>query len=150
LATLDLEYLLGPDLLVAPMYDSSGERAVVFPPGQWIDFWTHEVISGPLSRQIAVPLEQVPLFVRANALVPTMEPVEQLAEEPWDRVTFDMYLLDRGQTTLRDLDGVTNVSAAIDGSSLSVALSGAKSRIGLRLYPLTQRSIESVRLNGAS
>jgi alpha-D-xyloside xylohydrolase len=148
LATLDLEYLFGPDLLVAPIYDPTGRRAVVFPPGQWVDFWSHELIAGPLTREIGVPLERVPLFVRANTLLPTMEPVELLTEAAWDLVVFDCYLVDEGRTTLRDVDGVTDVSALLEGARLSVELSGAKQRIGLRVHPLVQPAIESVRLNG--
>ena len=90
------------------MYDSTGRRAVVFPPGQWVDYWRHEVIAGPCTCEVTVPLERVPLFVRANALLPTIEPVERLTDDPWDAVTFDAYLLDRGRTSLRDTDGRTD------------------------------------------
>ena len=96
----------------------------------------------------SVPLEQVPLFVRANSLLPTMEPVEQLSDAPWDLVIFDCYLIDGGRTTLHDVDGVTDVSALLDVARLSVELRGAKQRIGLRVHPLAQRAIESVHLNG--
>ena len=147
LATLDLEYLFGQDLLVAPMYSATGKRPVVFPPGQWVDFWTHEVIAGSRTCDVAVPLERMPLFVRANALLPTMEPVERLREGPWDAVVFDAYLLTRGRTTLRDTDSKTGVAAALDGSTLRVELSGAKPRVGLRVFPLARRTVESVLLN---
>jgi alpha-D-xyloside xylohydrolase len=148
LATLDLEYLFGSDLLVAPIYDSTGRRAVVFPPGKWVDFWTHEVLVGPRTCEVGVPLDRVPLFVRADALVPTMEPVERLTDAPWDPVVFDAYLLERGRSTLRDTDGKTDVSAALEESTLRVELSGAKRRVGLRVLPVAQRTVESVLLNG--
>jgi len=117
--------LFGSDLLVAPIYDSTGTRTVVFPPGNWVDFWTHTVIVGPRTYQVGVPLDRVPLFVRANALLPTMNPVERLTDAPWDAVVFDAYLLERGRTTLRDTDGKTDVSAALEESRLRVELSGA-------------------------
>jgi alpha-D-xyloside xylohydrolase len=60
LATLDLEYLFGPDFLVAPMYESTGP---------------HVVIAGPGTCDVGVPLERVPLYVRGGALIPTIEPV---------------------------------------------------------------------------
>jgi alpha-glucosidase (family GH31 glycosyl hydrolase) len=110
--------------------------------------WSHEVIVGPATRQIEVPLERVPLYARGNALLPTMEPVEHLAEAPWDFVTFDAYLLDRGQAMLRDLDGMTHISAALDGVSLDLRLSGARSRVGLRLLPVAGHGVQEVRLNG--
>jgi hypothetical protein len=79
--------------------------------------------------------------------LPTIEPVERLTEDPWDAVTFDAYLLDRGRTSLRDVDGRTEISAAVDGSTLLVDLTGAKDRIRLRVFPLAQRTIQSVLLN---
>ncbi|MEE3921960.1 hypothetical protein V2I01_37860 [Micromonospora sp. BRA006-A] len=39
--TADLQYRLGPDLLVAPVLDPSGERAVYLPAGDdWLDAYT--------------------------------------------------------------------------------------------------------------
>ncbi len=93
-------------------------------------------------------MERVPLYARGNAMLPTMESVEHLEEAPWGLVTFDAYLLDRGQATLRDLDGVTHISAALDGASLELRLSGAGSRVGLRLLPVAGHGVEEVRLNG--
>ncbi len=38
----DLEYLLGTDLLVAPMISADGTRKVYLPSGVWVDYWTGE------------------------------------------------------------------------------------------------------------
>ncbi len=35
---LDLQYMLGSELMVAPIYNHSGKRPVYFPAGQWVDF----------------------------------------------------------------------------------------------------------------
>jgi hypothetical protein len=40
------------------------------------------------------------------------------------------------------------VSAALEESTLRVELSGAKRRVGLCVFPLAQRRVESVLLNG--
>ncbi|HEX7736169.1 MAG TPA: glycoside hydrolase family 31 protein [Ktedonobacteraceae bacterium] len=72
--TLDLQYMFGAELLVAPIYNERGERTVYLPEGQWIDFWTREVLSGPRTLALQVPMEALPLYVRANALIPTTEP----------------------------------------------------------------------------
>jgi alpha-D-xyloside xylohydrolase len=93
--TADLQYLFGPDLLVAPIYNADGQRPVVFPSGTWIDFWSHEVIHGPLARYVQHGLDWFPLYARGNALIPTMQPRQSLAEEPWDFVVFDAYLARR-------------------------------------------------------
>jgi alpha-D-xyloside xylohydrolase len=148
LAGVDLEYLLGPDLLVAPVYNAEGRRPVVFPPGRWVDVWSNEAIDGPLTRQIEVPLERVPLYARADALIPTMDPLSDLEEKPWDFVTFDAYLLERGSAQLRDVDGITELRAHGDGSTLNVTLRGPKRRVGLRVLPLAPNRFAEVRLNG--
>jgi len=158
--TMDLQYMLGAELLVAPIYNSEGRRPVYFPAGRWVDFWTHEVIEGSQTRWLEdVPLETMPLYVRANALIPTMEVPEHVAEGPFDLVTFDAYLLDKGTFDLRDTDGVTHVSASYrnsgethyGGAQLSMRVEGAKDRLGLRLIPLAGAPrVEVVRVNGVA
>jgi alpha-D-xyloside xylohydrolase len=40
--TLDDQYILGEDLLVAPLFARQAERQVYLPHGEWFDFWTGE------------------------------------------------------------------------------------------------------------
>lgn len=67
--TADLEYLLGADLLVAPVTNPEGERTLYLPRGEWADHWTGEVHAGGRHIRVAKPLHQVPLFVRAGSLI---------------------------------------------------------------------------------
>lgn len=65
---LDDTYLLGEDLLVAPILDPSGSRSVYLPEGEWIDLWSGERWTGPRwLRDQQHTLETVPIFVRAGA-----------------------------------------------------------------------------------
>ncbi|MBV9579922.1 MAG: glycoside hydrolase family 31 protein [Chloroflexi bacterium] len=70
-ATIDDQYLLGPDLLVAPVFsedEAPVDRAVYLPGGvDWRDFWTGEHFSGGRFVERSVALERVPVFVRADA-----------------------------------------------------------------------------------
>jgi alpha-D-xyloside xylohydrolase len=61
----------------------------------WIDFWSNEVIHGPVTRHVQYGLDQFPLHVRADALIPTMQPRQALAEGQWDFV--DTYMLEAGK-----------------------------------------------------
>jgi alpha-D-xyloside xylohydrolase len=138
--------------LVAPIYNSSGHRPVYLPAGKWIDFYTHEVITGPQTRFVDAPLEVLPLYIRANALIPTIEPTEHVTDAPFDLVTFDAYLLSgSGSFVLRDTDGVTELSAAYEGAQLCFQLSGAKKKLGIRVIPLADTPIVShIRVNDIS
>jgi alpha-D-xyloside xylohydrolase len=64
------EYLLGPDLLVAPVLTPGGRRSVHLPEGQWADWWTGRSVSGPVRLDVEVPLDRVPLYQRGGSVVP--------------------------------------------------------------------------------
>lgn len=146
--SLDLQYMFGAELLVAPIFNDRGERSVYLPEGNWIDFWTHEVHSGPRSLHVQAPLDVLPLYVRANALLPTTEPVAFTAEGPFEDITVDAYLFDQGSCELYDTDGLTRLSAAIAEAHLSVTLSGARQKLILRLLPFAGRAaVEEVTVN---
>jgi alpha-D-xyloside xylohydrolase len=134
--TMDLQYMLGEHLLVAPIYNASCERPVYLPEGRWIDFWSGSVLSGPHSLQITVPLAVLPLYVRANALLPTTEPTSFTLDQPFATITIDAYVLERGACTLRDTDGATTIEAAFVGNRLEITLEGVKRQLDLRLLPL--------------
>ncbi len=81
------QYRLGADLLVAPMVSSTQTREVYFPAGEWVDWYTGEVWRGPAVHRVAPPLEQLPLFVRRGALIPTVEPGDRIPDGPWESLT---------------------------------------------------------------
>ncbi len=62
----DDQYLLGEDLLVAPVTDSTQQRDVYLPPGPWMHYWSLEVYDGNRTLTALAPLEEIPLFVRAR------------------------------------------------------------------------------------
>ncbi|KRE23079.1 TIM-barrel domain-containing protein [Agromyces sp. Soil535] len=63
-----LQWMLGRDLFVSPVLtEGEQEHETALPPGEWVDAWTGEPhVGGGLVRS-AVPLDQVPVFVRAAA-----------------------------------------------------------------------------------
>jgi hypothetical protein len=84
-------------------------------------------------------------------LIPTTEPVEHIVDGPFPSVTFDAYLLPGGHASFKlyDTDGATEVQATLDGGRLDVQVSGARNRLGLRLFRLAGTpEITEVRANG--
>jgi alpha-glucosidase (family GH31 glycosyl hydrolase) len=74
-ARADDEYLLGSDLLVAPVVEPSvTSRAVHLPPGKWVSWWSDQVMTGPADIMAPAPLGQPPFYARAGGLVPMLPP----------------------------------------------------------------------------
>jgi len=78
--SIDDEYLVGRHLLVAPVLTGCCSRRVYLPQGKWYCFWTNKPYEGGQWHDITVPLEQIPVFVRDNSLLPMAEPVEAVTE----------------------------------------------------------------------
>jgi hypothetical protein len=82
------EYLFGPDLLAAPVFEpGAAERELYVPPGQWVDFWRAlsyrekrgglrlrraRLIAGGHEDTLPAPLDEMPLLVRAGAVLPLL------------------------------------------------------------------------------
>jgi len=78
---MDTQFLLGRDLLVAPVLEEGARSVEVYlPDGEWFDFWTGERVIGPRRVRVEAPLDRVPLFVRGGAILP-MQPVFQYVDE---------------------------------------------------------------------
>lgn len=89
---LGAQYLFGPSLLVAPMLHEGTERNVYLPDGRWVDFHTGEVFTGPTwLRRYPAPLERLPLFVRAGAILPLGPEMEHTGERPLDELTLRIF-----------------------------------------------------------
>jgi alpha-D-xyloside xylohydrolase len=106
----DLQYMLGPSLLVAPVVDDSDARAVYLPAGTWIDYWTGQAIEGPAHIVVKAPLDTLPLFVRGGAAIPMMPPASRIPAGRIDPLIVAVYphgsssytlLEDEGETALR-------------------------------------------------
>lgn len=72
-AYLDRQYLLGPDLLAAPVFSASGEVEYYLPAGRWTNWFTREVVEGGAWRREVHAFDTVPLWVREGAVVPLLE-----------------------------------------------------------------------------
>ena len=63
------EYLFGPDLLVAPVIDEGMQRTVYLPQGEWVDYWTGAAVAGGKVVVADAPLETIPVWARAGAVL---------------------------------------------------------------------------------
>lgn len=99
-AGIDDQYLLGRDLLVAPVLDdrfASATRRVYLPSGRWHRFEPDigaprddtTVIDGPRLVTVDAPIDEMPVFVRDGSTIPrlaiddTVRSTDDLAGRPW-------------------------------------------------------------------
>ncbi|HIZ35464.1 MAG TPA: glycoside hydrolase family 31 protein [Candidatus Ruania gallistercoris] len=91
-ATIDDQFLLGDDLLVVPILDDGLEpvtRSFYVPEGEWVDLVDGSRVTGPGFHTRTVSLEQMPVLVRAGAVLPRMEVAagvrntDELLGRPW-------------------------------------------------------------------
>jgi alpha-glucosidase len=67
----DDAYLLGPDLLVAPVFDAGvTARQVYLPEGTWFDWHTGQRYAGRRYVQAETPMERIPTYARGGAVIP--------------------------------------------------------------------------------
>ncbi len=68
------EYMYGDEMLVAPISTPGtvASRRMWFPPGTWIDYFTGAQFQGPSVQTVAAPLDRMPVFVKAGAIIPTL------------------------------------------------------------------------------
>ncbi|GGD74421.1 alpha-xylosidase [Microbacterium murale] len=69
-AYLDRQYMLGPDLLVAPVFTESGEVEFYLPEGEWTSLLTGEVVVGGRWLRETHGYTSLPLYVRPGAVLP--------------------------------------------------------------------------------
>ena len=69
-AYLDRQYMLGPDILVAPVFTHSGEVEFYLPEGTWTSLLRGDVVSGGVWRRERHGFDSLPLYARAGSVIP--------------------------------------------------------------------------------
>jgi alpha-glucosidase len=92
----DHDFLFGPDLFVAPVVtETTDAQGVFLPPGEWYDFWTAEKHTNKDQINLHPRIDEVPLYVRAGAVVPMQPLVQYTGEKPNGPLELRLYLPSR-------------------------------------------------------
>jgi alpha-D-xyloside xylohydrolase len=146
------EYLFGPDFLVAPVIDEGTQRAVYLPPGAWVDYWTGKPEAGGQVVVADAPVDTIPVWVRAGAVVPKIpEDVMTLVPQKEggnatvtsldERRVYEVIGSEAADARLTDFEERSVVRA---GRSLKISGSAARVTVRWRFG-----SVEGVTVNGA-
>ena len=72
------QFMVGQDLLVAPLFVGEKERKVVLPQGRWYDFYTGELVGEGEVITVAPGLDRIPVYVRDGGIVPLFPPITKM------------------------------------------------------------------------
>jgi alpha-D-xyloside xylohydrolase len=110
-AALDVrdQYLFGKSFLVAPVTrHKARSRSVYLPAGtDWYDFNSGQKLPGGKAVDAAAPLNRMPLFVRAGAIVPVGGAIQHSSEAPAAPITLFVFTGADGAFELYEDDGVS-------------------------------------------
>ena len=89
-ATAEYEYLLGQDMLVAPVVSGgTALRTFYLPQGEWVNFWSGDHLTGGQDATVSSSVGTIPIVVRAGSILP-FKPEEDTGHMDWN----DPHLLD--------------------------------------------------------
>ncbi len=130
------QYLLGSQLMVCPVTTKGAQtRTVYLPEGDWYDYWTGQRYHGKQYIHIVTPLDLLPLFVKAGAIIPMQPGMAWVGEKPVDEITLDVFPSATGSFDLYEDDGLglgyqkgdfalTHISTTGDFAGTSIEISG--------------------------
>lgn len=73
-------------------FSKTGTQDVYLPKGtKWFDFWTGEVLNGGQMVTKEVPIDIIPLYVRAGSIVPFGPKVQYSTEKKWNNLEIRIY-----------------------------------------------------------
>ncbi|MEA4937511.1 MAG: glycoside hydrolase family 31 protein [Paludibacter sp.] len=104
-ANLNEQFLLGSNLLVAPVVEKeTSAKRIYLPQGEWIDYNDGKTVyKGKQWINYPVSLKTIPLFVKKGSVVPEM-PVQQfIGEKKNTPVLFNIYPAAEGRTASYEL-----------------------------------------------
>lgn len=91
----------GADTVKVEDYSLVRTKDVYLPKGaDWYDFWTGEKYNGGLTVKKEVPLDIIPLYVKAGSVLPVGPKVQFATEKKWDNLEIRVYEGANGEFTL--------------------------------------------------
>ena len=109
--TCDTQYMLGPDLLVAPVMHVDGHVDYYLPEGTWTSLLTGETAQGNTWRRETHNCLSLPLMVRPNSVIPLGACEERPDYDYTDGLELHLFRPEDGEITVKVPDLAGNVAA---------------------------------------
>ncbi len=103
---LDLQYMLGDSLLVAPIFSHDGNVRYYVPEGHWTNLLTGDVVEGPRWVHENHNFMSLPLLVRPNSIIPTGNHTDKPDYDFSENVTLNIFHLENGKEIKVEIPGL--------------------------------------------
>jgi alpha-D-xyloside xylohydrolase len=147
---LDRQYMLGDDLLVAPVFSEEGDVDFYLPQGRWTHLLNNEVAEGSRWHRQQHGFDSLPLYVRPNTLLALGSNNQKPDYDYSQQTEFHLFELQDGaiaESKITDLSGQTvfNLKAERHDGVITVTHEGQASG-----WTLCLRNLGNVReISGA-
>lgn len=86
------EFIFGNQILVCPILEPNAVgRRMYIPRGEWYNYWTNEFSTGGREVWIDTKFDEIPVFVKAGAIIPKYPVQQYVGELEFDELTLDLY-----------------------------------------------------------
>ena len=106
-ADLSSQWMIGHDLLVAPILTPISHRQIYLPDDLWYDFSTSQRVQGNRDIDVDVPFDKVPLYVRSGTILTLAPLVQHSRDLPGGPLDVQIYTGRDATFTLTEDDGST-------------------------------------------
>ncbi len=89
------EFTYGDKILICPVLaPDQATRNVYLPKGKWYYFWTNEMVDGGQEVEVTTPLDTMPIFMKAGAVIPEYPVMQYVGEHEIQEVKLNVYYAD--------------------------------------------------------
>jgi len=86
------EFIFGNQILVCPILEPNAVgRRMYIPRGEWYNYWNNEFSTGGREVWIDTKFDEIPVFVKAGAIIPKYPVQQYVGELEFDELTLDLY-----------------------------------------------------------
>ncbi|KQO21351.1 glycosyl hydrolase [Flavobacterium sp. Leaf82] len=86
------EFIFGNQILVCPILEPNAVgRRMYIPRGEWYNYWTNEFYTGGREVWIDTKFDEIPVFIKAGAIIPKYPVQQYVGELEFDELTLDLY-----------------------------------------------------------
>ncbi|UWY27284.1 glycoside hydrolase family 31 protein [Flavobacterium sp. TR2] len=86
------EFIFGNHILICPILEPNAVgRRMYIPRGEWYNYWTNELFIGGREIWVDTKFDEIPVFVKAGAIIPKYPVQQYVGELEFDELTLDVY-----------------------------------------------------------